>query len=30
MNIYDFSVEKVDGDFMSLREYEGNVILIVK
>lgn len=29
MNIYDFSVEKVDGDFMSLREYEGNVILIV-
>ncbi len=29
MNIYDFSVEKVDGDFISLKEYEGKVILIV-
>lgn len=29
MNIYDFSVEKVDGEFISLREYEGSVILIV-
>lgn len=29
MNIYDFSVEKINGDFVSLREYEGKVILIV-
>ena len=29
MNIYDFSVENIYGDFVSLREYEGKVILIV-
>ena len=29
MNIYDFSVEKINGEFTSLREYEGKVILIV-
>lgn len=29
MNIYDFSVENVDGNFVSLRDYEGQVILIV-
>ena len=29
MNIYDFSVENINGDFVSLREYEGKVILIV-
>ncbi len=29
MNIFDFSVEKVDGNFTSLREYEGKVVLIV-
>ena len=29
MNIYDFSVEKINGDFISLKEYEGKVILIV-
>lgn len=23
MNIYDFSVEKINGEFTSLREYEG-------
>ena len=26
MNIYDFSVEKINGEFTSLREYEGKVI----
>ena len=29
MNIYDFSVDKINGEFTSLREYEGKVILIV-
>ena len=29
MNVYNFSVEKIDGNFISLREYEGNVLLIV-
>lgn len=29
MNIYDFTVEKMNGDLVSLREYEGKVILIV-
>ena len=29
MNIYDFSVENINGDFVSLKEYEGKVILIV-
>ena len=29
MNIYDFSVEKVSGEMVSLKEYEGKVILIV-
>ena len=28
MNIYDFSVDKINGEFTSLREYEGKVILI--
>lgn len=23
MNIYDFSVDKINGEFTSLREYEG-------
>ena len=30
MNIYDFSVENIDGDFVSLRKYEGKVILNLK
>ena len=25
MNIYDFSVEKVSGEMVSLKEYEGKV-----
>ena len=29
MNVYDFSVENINGDFVSLKEYEGKVILIV-
>lgn len=29
MNVYDFSVENILGDFVSLREYEGKVLLIV-
>lgn len=29
MNIYDFSVESINGDMVSLREYEGKVIMIV-
>lgn len=29
MNIYDFSVKKVDGTEISLKEYEGKVLLIV-
>ena len=29
MNIYDFSVDKINGEFTSLREYERKVILIV-
>lgn len=29
MNIYDFSVENMNGDLVSLREYEGKVALIV-
>lgn len=29
MNIYDFSVENLNGEFVSLKEYEGQVILIV-
>lgn len=29
MNVYDFSVQKVNGDVVSLREYEGEVLLIV-
>lgn len=29
MNIYDFSVEKINGDMVSLREYEGKVVMIV-
>lgn len=29
MNIYDFSVEDINGDMVSLREYEGKVVLIV-
>lgn len=29
MNIYDFSVEKINGDLVFLREYEGKVLLIV-
>ena len=26
MNIYDFSVENINGDFVSLKEYEGKVV----
>lgn len=29
MNVYDFSVEKLNGSFVSLRDYEGQVMLIV-
>lgn len=29
MNIYDFSVENMNGDIVSLKEYEGKVVLIV-
>lgn len=29
MNIYDFSVENINGEFVSLKEYEGKVVLIV-
>lgn len=29
MNIYDFSVENINGDMVSLKEYEGKVLLIV-
>lgn len=29
MNIYDFKVEKVDGDVVSMSQYEGKVLLIV-
>ena len=29
MNIYDFNAENVYGDEISLREYEGEVLLIV-
>lgn len=26
MNIYDFSVENINGDFVSLKEYEGKAV----
>lgn len=26
MNIYDFAVENMNGDIVSLKEYEGNVV----
>lgn len=29
MNIYDFEVQKMDGSYASLKEYEGKVLLIV-
>lgn len=29
MNVYDFKVKKMDGSEVSLRDYEGKVLLIV-
>ena len=29
MNIYDFEVQKMDGSSLSLKEYEGKVVLVV-
>ncbi len=29
MNLYDFSVESINGDMKSLKEYEGKVVMVV-